>query len=162
MSKNRDIKIDSVAGLMIIWMVIHHAYLHSDATKLIEYRLLYRILFFFMPWFFYKAGLFFRNSSYKVLIAKDFRRLFVPFVVWSLVGFACYVLTPINLKELSFEGVIHELFQNGAVNINLVLWFLSSLILIRLINNLISYPPPFGLIRNIDGSKFMAIISFRF
>lgn len=137
----RNIAIDSVGGLLIIWMVLHHIFIHADATKLIEYRLLYRILFFFMPWFFYKAGIFFRNCSYRKLIKKDFHRLFIPFIFWTVIGFLCYALTPDNWENITFGNLFVELLQNGALKINLVLWFLSSLIVIRLINNLILTPP---------------------
>lgn len=43
--------IDVVAGLMILWMVIGH--LQQVTGYYLDYP---NILFFFMPWFYYKAG----------------------------------------------------------------------------------------------------------
>lgn len=43
--------IDAVAGIMILWMMFGHL---QQVTGLhLEYP---NILFFFMPWFYYKAG----------------------------------------------------------------------------------------------------------
>lgn len=43
--------IDVVAGLMTLWMVIGH--LQQVTGYYLDYP---KILFFFMPWFYYKAG----------------------------------------------------------------------------------------------------------
>ena len=43
--------IDAVAGVMILWMVIGH--LQQVTGYYLDYP---NILFFFMPWFYYKAG----------------------------------------------------------------------------------------------------------
>lgn len=43
--------IDAVAGVMILWMIIGH--LQQVTGYYLDYP---NILFFFMPWFYYKAG----------------------------------------------------------------------------------------------------------
>lgn len=49
--KGRLKYIDSIAGLMILWMIIGH--LQQVTGYYLDYP---NILFFFMPWFYYKAG----------------------------------------------------------------------------------------------------------
>ena len=54
---SRDKNIDAVAGLMIIVMVIGHCV----ATG---YLKIFITLFnFYMPWFYYKSGMFYRRQS---------------------------------------------------------------------------------------------------
>lgn len=49
--QERKVYIDAVAGIMILWMVLGH--LQQVTGLSLDYP---NILFFFMPWFYYKAG----------------------------------------------------------------------------------------------------------
>jgi fucose 4-O-acetylase-like acetyltransferase len=53
----RDKSIDAVAGLMIIVMVIGHCVAVGYLKHFIN------VLNFFMPWFYYKSGMFYRRQS---------------------------------------------------------------------------------------------------
>lgn len=50
--------IDNVAGIMILWMILGHCSLFSGFCVPG-----YSILGFYMPWFFYKSGMFFQTRN---------------------------------------------------------------------------------------------------
>lgn len=60
--KKRDESLDAVCGLMIVYMIYGHICLWSGIQQ-IEW--IPRLLYFFMPWFFFKSGLFFKPRSLK-------------------------------------------------------------------------------------------------
>ena len=53
----RDKSIDAVAGMMIIVMVVGHCVAEGYLKTFIN------VLNFFMPWFYYKSGMFYRVQS---------------------------------------------------------------------------------------------------
>lgn len=62
MESKRDNSLDAACGLMIIYMIYGHICLWSGVTQV---EIFPRLLFFFMPWFFFKSGMFFKPRSYK-------------------------------------------------------------------------------------------------
>lgn len=91
MQKTRDISLDSVAGLLIIVMIIGHI---IQRLGLDNIRLSYYLqLFFpyFMVWFFFKAGMLFKAKPMKQLVINKFNRLIIPFILWSLIGYPIQV-----------------------------------------------------------------------
>ena len=83
--KKRDASLDSVAGLLIIYMILIHIFQWSDLRDVIHsYWLL--PLSFFMSWFFYKSGMFYKDKTCKELLVGGGKKLLIPYVVFSLVG----------------------------------------------------------------------------
>ena len=62
MSANIDYSVDAVCGLMIIYMIYGHICAWSGVQQI---ELFPCLLFYFMPWFFFKSGMFFREKSFK-------------------------------------------------------------------------------------------------
>ena len=140
----RDRSIDSVAGLLVLQMIIYHLFQHAALTNSLLNLITYP-LYFFMPWFFFKAGLYYKPLSVKKSIRDASKKLLCPFVVFSLVGqivygihvylngdskfaiFSDYLIIP--MKEILWEG---SCFGNSA------LWFLVSLFVVKLIYNIFS------------------------
>lgn len=98
------------------------------------------ILFFYMPWFFFKAGMFFspvEHNQRLSVIKKDVNRLIIPYIFFSFVGiivniiFATYTneMTPLQVCINGGGGFL----QSGYLDWSSHLWFLLSLFFVRLV-----------------------------
>lgn len=133
MSQSRNLSIDTVAGIMILYMVYTHVCQHFNLQQSNCYLILERFLYFFMPWFFFKAGMFY--NSREGFMLKSIDRLIKPFLIYSLIGHLCYVFIcawkgTVNIQEIF---PIYSLLMFGAIPGNLPLWFLLTLFICRII-----------------------------
>lgn len=99
--------VDVVAGIMIIWMILGHCNYFSSFYQL-PYR---QFLSFYMPWFFYKSGMFFSTKGYAELLKKDANKYLRVFIVYSFIGWfiwsVCGLIgNTISLRE-SISSPIH-------------------------------------------------------
>lgn len=133
----RNKSIDSAAGLMILYMVFTHVCQHYDFNHSKVYVILEHIFFFFMPWFFFKAGMFFRPGDNKEFMLKSAERLLKPFVIYSVIGHLIYCLIAYfnNDMHLSTYIPVRSLLLMGSIPGNLPLWFLLTLFLCRILLN---------------------------
>ena len=67
----RDHSIDIVSSLFIAHMVFLHIMQMSDLTDIAYFRVSMAIFACFMPWFFFKSGLFFKVPNDYPLYALD-------------------------------------------------------------------------------------------
>ena len=164
----RQSYIDLEAGIMILWMIIYHALYNSwsfdlrnywDVTDLsflpqgvkalinsdgkleaINPCILFPYLSFFMPWFFYKSGQFFRKRPWKEQLNKDARKLLRTFVIWSVIGYVMFLAFGMLQHTLTLRSatysIVRGLFLTGKVPLNEPLWFLLTLFGARLMANL--------------------------
>ena len=132
----RNNAIDSVAGIMITYMVFTHVCQHFGYEHSAIYMALEHILYFFMPWFFFKAGMFFKIED-NVIMKKSCKRLIRPFVLYSLIGHICYSSVCYLQGNLHLSTLIpyYSLLVQGSIPGNLPLWFLLTLFLCRIIFN---------------------------
>lgn len=126
----RESYLDAIAGLLIMNMIIYH-YSPMEWQK---------YLGFFIPWFFFKGGLFFKVTTIKNSIYKC-EKLIRYFIIFSFVG---YVLNSIKLLLEGDYNIIHytltpikELVFSGAIEGNHPLWFLTTLVMSRIVYNYI-------------------------
>lgn len=108
----------------------------------IEYFVINRYLFFFMPWFFFKAGMLSIERPSHEELKKTFFRLIIPFILFSFIGWLInswnlYLSGDDNLRHF-FVAPIKQFINDGSIDGNKPLWFLLSLFLIRNINALIN------------------------
>lgn len=93
-----------------------------------------RLFYFFMPWFFYKSGMFFKKNDTHVQLKKDARHLLIPFLSFSVVG---QLFLWINLMVQGDTNWLHYisfpkwLILYGSIPANLLLWFLLSLFIVK-------------------------------
>ena len=134
---NRHYYLDAVGGLLLIHMIIGHCCQWSQTFEL--YQKWTYCLDFFMPWFFFKAGMFFKQRPFKVELHKNYRRLILPYIFFSIIGIFLFWLKLGIIKEFSAKSLISPfkfiLFE-GAPQGNLALWFLLSLFVVK---NIFSY-----------------------
>lgn len=129
MDKKRDHSLDFACGLMTINMILYHV------AAFTEVRYIGRLLFFFMPWFFFKAGMFNKANLERKVIVKSFKRLMIPFIFFSIIGQLSHILRMgYNFQEYLIS-TLKQLVLLGAVHGNLPLWFLFSLFLVKIFYN---------------------------
>lgn len=136
MTKDRDISLDWIGGLLVLHMILGHISQWARVDYVLE-----DILFFFMPWFFFKAGMFHRVKKEKAVVRDSVRRLLVPFIIFSALGevvmwLRLAVAHDHNVKD--YFAFLKELLMSGSIQGNLALWFLLSLFICRILFNYLS------------------------
>lgn len=144
----RNKAIDSVAGILIIYMVFTHVCQHFGYEQSAIYMALEHIFYFFMPWFFFKAGMFFKIEDSKTLFNKSYTRLICPFILYSLIGHICYcgICYLQGNFHLSTLVPYYSLLMEGSIPGNLPLWFLLTLFACRIIFNFLYKKVPVYLV----------------
>ena len=164
---NRLPWLDFASGIMILWMIVYHAiscawgyeirglwgitdasllpegihaFINSEGKlEVLNPCVVYPWLHFFMPWFFYKSGQFFKKSSVKELFKKDSKKLLKTFAIWSAIGYVFYLLLGLMSDSLTLRNttysIARRLFLWGQIPINGPLWFLLTLFGVCFIGN---------------------------
>ena len=135
--RKRRTDLDLVCGIMIIHMIVGHiaqwAHVNYDGNIL---------LFFFMPWFFYKSGMFFKkNENWRVQLKKDARHLLIPLLSFSIIGQLLLWIDLVasgDMNWLHYVSFPKWLVMYGSIPANLPLWFLSSLFVVKTAYNAIA------------------------
>lgn len=136
----RDLSTDSMAGILILYMVFTHVCQHLGTSESLLYSFLERFFYFFMPWFFFKSGYYFTFTSNYVQLKKGIVKFVKPFILYSLIGQAIYCIHSYlnGTFEWNMLYPIKELLRQGSVSGNLPLWFLLTLFSSRLVFNYLS------------------------
>ena len=131
----RDFAVDAIAGLLIVYMILVHL---LQQVGIYSGKVLYYMQFlnFYIPWFFYKSGMFYHGTDSKKLIGggKNLLRLFAQF---SVVGYVVYIFVIWINNDYNWIHYIltpiKSLLLSGSVPGNEPLWFLLSLFIVRII-----------------------------
>lgn len=128
---SRENSLDWIAGLLIMVVI----FLHIDqwAGEPWHFWDRFRAVFgFFMPWFFFKSGMFYKEIDLKDNDRRIFRTLGVPFLAFSVISWiiwlviAFYVHGPNNVSFI-FKYSIINVVNYGLLPGNGALYFLASL-----------------------------------
>lgn len=132
----RLIYLDIASGILSIWVMIFHALYPMYGTNELD---VVPWLYFFMPWFFYKAGMMFHSRDMKQEISNGWTKLIKTFIVWSIIGWLAHIGWHWFAGDLSlrvaFYIPIRSLIFRAEVPINGALWFLPILFIVRIIGN---------------------------
>ncbi|WP_254917840.1 acyltransferase family protein [Fibrobacter sp. UWB3] len=130
-----------MAGIFIVRIILGHymSLLHLNESLL--YRSM-NILFFFMPWFFFKSGMFCseQRKDVKPFLMSNARKFLLPYVFFSIVGIVIAAsVALINEGSLpsTLLGECKTLVLKQAIHFNAPLWFLLSLCFVRVFFNCI-------------------------
>lgn len=126
---------DSVGGILLVHMILFHCCQWAHVNDRLQ-----TVLFFFMTWFFFKSGLFYRVSSLKEEVCKSFKRLIVPFIIFSVPGTIVLWIKYFSEGNLTIHSMISSVSQIlviGSPLGNLPLWFLTSLFSVRILYSLV-------------------------
>jgi len=134
----RNISLDNVACLMILHMMIIVHAAHICGLKGVWIDFLMNTFVCFLPWFFFKAGMFFKdNKSLNEELLNGWHRLIIPFLIFSALGWLIITLGGNFIQghhSISFliKDTIKCFFWYGLIRGNAALWFLLSLFLCRI------------------------------
>lgn len=133
---SRDSSIDIVAGCMILVMIVNHILQNLSMTDswLNDILMLFS---FFMPWFFFKGGQFYKYEKFPVAVNKGSRKLLVPYVIYVIIGIAVGLIITESDTFSYLVLSLKEWCRYAAPSGNLPLWFLFSFFCVRLIMTLI-------------------------
>lgn len=157
----RNFQIDVISGLLIIWMIYGHVIAFWQLNNTFIYEVPLRFFFFFMPWFFYKSGSFYKPQPCKKIFLSSFKKLVIPFAKSSIVGLGVYVLICIIKNhdadvQSTFFLFLKEIILFGSFRGNSAVWFLLTLFVVR---NLYNYLYLKGLSKkNIAIASFLLIV----
>lgn len=125
----RDHSIDSVCGLLIIHVILGHIFQWAHMNSL--YNPITLIFSFFMPWFFFKSGMFYKERSIDEAFELYTKKLIIPYVAFSIIGQLFWALMMFvegdKILRHYLISPFNTLLAEGSVNGNLPLWFLLSL-----------------------------------
>lgn len=132
---SRDLSIDTISGILIIYMILRHCMQRTNTQESYLYDSI-KYLSFFMPWFFYKSGMFYRCESLKSIINGGGKLLY-PFCCFGLVGhiLECLRLWQDGVNQLGPYIVtpVMQLVKQGSFYGNLPLWFLLTLFIVKVL-----------------------------
>jgi len=134
MEKARDEFLDTVSGVLILWIVAHHAVQFSNMGGLYW-------VFIMIPWFFFKSGIFFhpeRNNSFGLHLQKRFVSLGIPMIFWAVVGYLVFCPELVTLYNKPFWNMVlspfYRFLRFGDFLGNEPLWFLLSLLFVQIVS----------------------------
>lgn len=139
-SKIRLRGLDSLAGLLIVYMIVFHCLQNAGLHDSFLYVWTRRFLYFFMAWFYFKAGMFHKIKAEKEILKNSVRRFIRPYVAFTLLAhlFCC-----LNYAAKGDFNIIHytlspfkQIVLFEAISWNLPLWFLISLFVVKNIFNI--------------------------
>lgn len=135
----RDASLDVLSGAMVAWMLLHHLVQWSSLTGNVAYHWALGWLFFFMPWFFFKAGMVFRpvQGGYRRHTGKVASRLLRPLAVWFAIGYLVGIPALLTndgwpVWRALLDPAVRFLRYGSTVG-NDPLWFLLSLFWVQLV-----------------------------
>lgn len=129
--------LDTIAGILIIHMILGHIFQWSRLTYCYFYKIQTIIFYFFMPWFFFKSGML-HNSERKPseVLYNCIRKILKPCILPIILGILIYWL---NLIHDGDFDIIHyimtplkKLFLQGEIIGNNPLWFIVALFIIKI------------------------------
>lgn len=138
-SAERDRSLDLLSGIFVTYMIYTHICETANLTDTWHYVTLNSFLYFFMPWFFFKSGMFHRyRTDYGLSLTKLRKRLVIPLLVFSIAAIPMfsiyYVLDYGGPYWMNFlYSFFYSLIEKSAPFGNYPLWYLLALIFIKLI-----------------------------
>lgn len=142
--------LDTIAGLLIVRMILGHLFQWCGLTETDAYWWVNTVFSFFMPWFFYKSGMLFTPPPYKIIsscntvnyMVGKTKKILIPYAFFSV--FSMLIETIILLIQedeklnSSLINSLKTIVIYGAVGSNQPLWFLLTLFLVYILNYYIS------------------------
>ena len=134
---DRNTSLDAVCGLFIIYMIIGHAFQWANIKDDDLQVILNSVFYMFMAWFFFKSGMYHRETTPIVATRKYAKKLLLPWLIYGSIGECLYWITCYQNGTLSWKPLIaypiKDIIFQGTMGGNLPLWFLLSLFCVKII-----------------------------
>lgn len=138
-AKKRNIHLDTLGGIFVLYMIFGHCCQFAQISNMDFYNILSIIFNCYMPWFFFKSGMFFsKSTTAKEIFRKSINKFFRPYCVFMLIGYIGYCSTlflknDTNWVHYILSPVKQCLLYNGVHSWALPLWFLVTLCIVKYI-----------------------------
>lgn len=105
----RDNTMDMVAGILIVRMILGHYMSMCELKNTILFEST-NILFFYMPWFFYKSGMFCskERKDPNVFLKNNTRKFIKPFACFSLFGTVMAILSAMIVDSSVVSAILGD------------------------------------------------------
>lgn len=120
-------------------MVIYHIFMWAGLRKFPIYKLSLQWLFFFLPWFYFKSGMFHeinKKIPIKDYVYKNFNRLIFPLILWTGIGLLIALPKMIFFDHKPLWKILilpfYRIVSSGDTFGNPPLWFLLSLFIVKI------------------------------
>lgn len=146
--KQRNHAFDLLCGICIIRMIMLHITNSCGFGKEEWWTIIMQWSYFFMSFFFFKAGYFNKTVSgdSREFCKKKFKQLIVPYLVWGFIGnivyffFVWFILDPNN--TLCKQVEIKHIWESSQFYGNIPCWFLFSFFISYIVCHFIAKVPP--------------------
>lgn len=144
----RNHAFDFLCGICIIRMILLHITNACGFGKLDWWTETMQWSYYFMSFFFFKAGYFNKTVSgnSREFCRKKFMQLMIPYFVWGTIGniiyffFVWFILDPAN--ALCKAVTLSHIWEASQFYGNIPCWFLFSFFIAYIVAHLISRVPP--------------------
>jgi len=124
-------EIDVLKGVGILLVILGHLKVPHDLSKF--------IFSFHMPLFFFISGFVFKSKDYWPFTVDKFKRIMIPYYVFSALSFFLYYVSNTGNSNLTVKdfilGTLLGISNDFYLAWNVVLWFLPSLFFINVLVN---------------------------
>lgn len=133
--KRRSVYLDSVGGIMVIYMMFYHCSQFSKTTELPFLQSTSIVFTCFMAWFFFKSGMFYKNERFGEM-RKKVKKLLRPYCAFMLIGYAAYCVDlfiehDYNWIHYILSPIKQCLLGGGVHAWALPMWFLVTLAVVK-------------------------------
>lgn len=129
-SKTQRIEwVDIAKGIGILLVILGHSVQFGGTFHNL-------IFSFHMPLFFLLSGIVYTYRENKRFIRKKAKSLFVPYVIFSIIGVVISILIPTWRSKLSIKAILKDIYlaNPDAINVSSI-WFLICLLLVSIMFN---------------------------
>lgn len=138
---NRSKYLDNICGLLIIHMIFtyHLVIFCKFQVPPAVFVFIGQVFCFFMTWFFFKSGMFYKEQPLRKVLISGLKRFIVPYIIFNIVGGLCDIF--LSCYNQTANRSIHDLlimpfsvtYYNEATYSNLALWFLLSMFVVKVL-----------------------------
>ena len=134
MDDKRHIYLDTVAGVLIIYMIFMHCCQFTYMTGTQTFKILQMSFVGFMAWFFFKSGMFHKeNVTIRETIKKSIEKIAKPYLSFLIIGYVLLCLFLLLEKNsdwsLYVKVPIRQIVMGGGGHLwGVHLWFLVCLL----------------------------------
>lgn len=139
----RQVYLDTVAGILIVYMMLMHCEQFTDTFDTEFGKILSTTFSCFMPWFFFKSGMFCKEcSTVKADFKHTVKKLWRPYLLFWCIGFAIqgvflYIDGDKNWVHYLLSPVKQTICDGGTNNSVLPMWFLVTLFGVRVLSTVV-------------------------
>lgn len=141
-TKERDCSLDTVGGVMILYMIFMHCCQFAGMMDWEVEQFLAVAFNCFMAWFFFKSGMFHREGqNVREVATRTLPKLLRPYVAFSVAGYFVYCVVLWSRGDCDLIhytlSIVKSILFTGSFGGAMPLWFLVTLFLVKTFSPLV-------------------------